>query len=177
MILTTTLWFSPKLPVCTSPAALQGFWRSIVCIATASRDVTVQNLQSTPFASQLRWRPPALSPRQDFLFCVWKPIASFLLARNFERERSNNHTERKEGHKSPGSRQEQNTKPKDQKQPHPVSSNTEISSESGLSQNGSRIAPCQMLPLALPQCPFCSTIPLHVVAFTRRSPCFNTLTL
>ena len=38
-------------------------------------------------------------------------IAAHLLARNFERESSNNHTERKEVHKSPGSRQEHNTKP------------------------------------------------------------------
>ena len=68
---------------------------------------------------------------QDFLFCVWTPSPPISWPETSNVNAAT--TTQNEGrHKSPGPRQEHNTKPTNQKQPHSVLNNTEISSESGL---------------------------------------------
>ena len=75
---------------------------------------------------------PDLSRNAALLSLCLETIAAHHSARKFEHEYGNKpHTERKEGHKSPGSRQEHNTKTHT-KTPYPTSNNTEISIEYGL---------------------------------------------
>ena len=122
----TTPWFSPKLPVCTSPAALQGCQSCIVCIATASRHwLRNKTCKSTPFAveSANTFSARTCPGIQDYLFCG-RPSLGQTTRQNERKDTSRRYRDK-------------NTtqKPTNQRQPHSVSNNTEISCENGLSQN------------------------------------------